>query len=100
MVGPGWGKTKARIGADPATDVAVGLEPSVRAVETLPLVLVGLGELRGKDRELELVMIDLLAPADQFGSDLLAGPGCNTPHPILHTEIVRTSVWRVNNICC
>jgi len=69
----------------PATDVAVGLEPSVRAVETLPFVFVGLGECSREDREFELVLVDLLAPADQLGSNLLAGPRCNSPHPTLHT---------------
>src|SRR6266478_3405095 len=65
----------------PATQVAVGLETGVRAVEALPVVLVGLGELSGEDRELELVLVDLLAPADQLGSDLLAGSGCNSRVP-------------------
>src|SRR5438445_11440866 len=76
-----------------ATHVASGFDPRDRAVEALPVVLVGLGELSGEDRELELVLIDLLTAADQLRSDLLAGPGCNSPHPTLHTEIVRTDVW-------
>src|SRR6266478_8730913 len=79
----------------PATQVAVGLDPCDRAVEALPVVLIGLGERGGEDRELELVLVDLLAPADQLSSDLLAGPGCNSPHPTLHIYIIRTNVWSV-----
>src|SRR5216683_3146505 len=78
-----------------ATHVAVGLDPRDRTVEALFFVLVGLGIGGGKDRELELVLVDLLTAADQLSSDLLAGPGCNSPHPTLHTEIIRTDVWRV-----
>src|SRR5216683_1114103 len=78
-----------------ATHMAVRLDPRDRTVEALFFVLVGLGISGGKDRELELVLIDLLSPADQLSSDLLAGPGCNSPHPTLHTKIVRTDVWRV-----
>src|SRR5260221_2989712 len=88
------------ISGSSTAEVAVGLEPSVRAVETLPVVLIGLSELSGEDRELELVLIDLLTAADQLNSNLLAGPGCNSPHPTLHTEIERTDVWRVNKSCC
>src|SRR6266446_5009113 len=76
------------ISCSSTAEVAIGFEPSVRAVETLPVVLIGLSELIGEDRELELVLIDLLTAADQLNSNLLAGPGCNSPHPTLHTEIV------------
>ncbi len=70
------------ISGSAAAQVAVGLEPSVRAVETLPVVLVRLGERGSEYRELEFVLIDLLAAADQLSSDLLAGPGCNSPTPL------------------
>src|SRR6266849_8325356 len=83
------------IAGSSAAQMTVGLDSGDGAVEALPVVLVGLGELCGEDRELELVLIDLLTPADQLSGDLLADPGCNSPHPTLHTEIVRTDVWRV-----
>src|SRR5467141_2643154 len=80
--------------------VTVGLEPSVRAVEALPVVLIGLSDLSGENLELELVPVDPLASPDQLRSDLIAGSGCNSPHPTLHTEILRTDVWRVKKMCC
>src|SRR5260221_7245849 len=69
------------ISGSSTAEVAVGLEPSVRAVETLPVVLIGLSELSGEDRELELVLIDLLTAADQLSSNLLACPGVQLPPP-------------------
>src|SRR5712692_8155500 len=81
-----------------ATHVAVGLEPGDRALEALPVVLVGLGELGGQVGELELVLIDLLATADQLRSDRLADPRHSFPDLALHDESVRTSVWSVNKI--
>src|SRR5216683_4976061 len=83
-----------------ATHMAIGLDPRDRAVKALFFVLVGLGISGGEDRELELVLIDLPTPADQLRSNLLASPGCNSPHPTLHTEIVRTDVWSVNKRFC
>ena len=88
------------ISGSSTAEVAVGFDPCDRAVEALPVVLIGLSELSREDRELELVLIDLLAPADQLNTDLLASPGCNSPHPTLHTEIVRTNVWVVKKSWC
>src|SRR6266852_3010322 len=90
-------------GADPstcgaATHVAVGLKPGDRAVEALPVVFVGHSKLGGQARELELVLIDLLAAANQLRGDRLAGPRRSFPGLTLHTESVRTPVWRVNRI--
>src|SRR5712691_452719 len=81
-----------------ATQVAVGLQPGDRAVEALPVVLIGLGELGGQTGELELFLIDLLPSADQLCGDRLAGSRRNSPDPSIHTRIVRTSVWRVKKI--
>src|SRR6266849_4120402 len=86
------------IAGSAATQMAVGLDPRDRAVEALFFVLVGLGIGGGKDRELELVLVDLPTPAGQLNSDLLAGAGCKSPHPTLHTAIVRTNVWRVKKM--
>ena len=57
------------------------------------VVLVSLGELGRQARELELVLIDLLAAADQLCGDRLAGSWRSVPGPNLHVEIVRTTVW-------
>src|SRR4029077_13746117 len=78
-----------------ATQVAVGLEPGVRALEALPVVLVGGGELGREVGELELVLVDLAAAADQLSGERLAGPRRNSPDPSIHTRIVRTSVWPI-----
>src|SRR6266852_4178866 len=88
------------IAGSAATQMAVALDPRDRAVEALFFVLVGLCIGGGEDRELELVLIDLQSASDQLRSDLLACPGCNSPHPTLHTEIVRTDVWGVNKTGC
>src|ERR1700682_3244331 len=81
-----------------AAHMAVGLEPGDRGLEALPVVLIGLGELGGQVGELELLLIDLLAAADQLGGDRLTGSRRNSPDPSIHTRIVRTSVWGVNKI--
>src|SRR5713101_6051479 len=71
-----------------ATHVAVGLEPGNRAVEALPVVLVGIGKLCGQTGELQLVLIDLLAATNQLGGDRLAGSRHDFPDLTLHTESV------------
>src|SRR4029077_3311784 len=81
-----------------ATQVAVGLEPGVRALEALPVVLVGGGEPGGQVGELELLFVDLAAATDQLGGERLAGSRRNSPDPSIHIRIVRTSVWSVNRI--
>src|SRR5258706_674627 len=68
-----------------ATHMATCLDPRDRAVEALFFVLVGVGIGRSEDRELELVLVDLQSTPDQLRSDLLAGPGCNSPRPTFHT---------------
>src|SRR6266851_4152543 len=78
--------------------IAVGLEPADRAVEALPVVLIGRSELGGQVGELELLLIDLLTAADQLGSDRLAGSRRSLPGLNLHDQSVRTSVWSVNKI--
>ena len=78
--------------------VAVGLEPADWAVEALPIVLIGRGELGGQLGELELLLIDLPTAPDQLGGDRLTGSRHNSPDPSIHTRIVRTSVWSVNKI--
>src|SRR5260370_24136652 len=85
-------------GAPP--QVAPGLEPGDWAVEALPVVLIGLRELGGQARELELVLIDLLPAADQLRGDRLAGSRPVFPDLILHKESVRTPVWSVNKCAC
>src|SRR4029077_7132806 len=77
------------------TQVAVGLEPGVGALEALPVVLVGGGEPGRQVRELELLLVDLPAAADQLSGERLAGSRRNSPDPSIHTRIVRTSVWRI-----
>src|SRR5712692_5409724 len=81
-----------------AAHMAVGLEPADWALEALPVVLIGRGELGGQVGELELLLIDLLAAADQLRGDHPTGPRRNSPDPSIHTRIVRTSVWRVNKM--
>ncbi len=68
-----------------ATQVAVGLEPADRAVKPLPVVLVGRGELGGQVGELEFLLIDLLAAADQLRGDRLAGSRRSFPGLVLGT---------------
>src|SRR5712691_2298524 len=82
-----------------ATQMAVGLEPGDRAVEALPVVLVGLGELGGQTGELELLLIDLLPSAEQLRGDRLAGSRRSFPDLSLHQESVRTPVWSVKKMC-
>src|SRR5712691_3025571 len=82
-----------------ATQMAVGLEPGDRAVEALPVVLVGLGELGGQTGELELLLIDLLPSAEQLRGDRLAGSRPVFPDLVLHKESVRTPVWGVKKMC-
>src|SRR5260370_34221958 len=83
-----------------ATHVAVGLEPSDWAVEALPVVLVGLGELGSQTGELELVSIDLLAATDQLRGYRLAGSRRSFPGHNLRVESLRTTVWWVKKIGC
>jgi hypothetical protein len=83
-----------------ATHMADDLEPGDRGLEALPVVLIGRGELGGQVGELELLLIDLLATADQLRGDRLTGPRRRFPDRTLHAEIVRTSVWSVNKTCC
>src|SRR5713226_6817185 len=90
-------------GANPSTrcataHMAVGLEPGDRALEALPVVLIGGGELGGQVGELELLLIDLPATADQLRGERLTGSRHNSPDPSIHTRIVRTSVWCVNKM--
>src|SRR5260370_24945397 len=82
------------------TQVAPGLEPGDRAVEALPVVLIGLRELGGQTGELELVLIDLLPSADQLRGDRLAGSRPVFPDLVLHQQSVRTPLWRVNKCAC
>src|SRR6266851_3077146 len=90
-------------GADPRTgraptQVAAGLQPGYRALEALPVVLIGRGELGGQVGKLEFLLVDLLAPTDQFRGDRLAGSRRSLPGLNLHDQSVRTSVWTVNKI--
>src|SRR5713226_6172842 len=81
-----------------AAHMAVGLEPGDRSLEALPVVLVGRSELGCQVGELELVLIDLLAPADQLGGDRLTGSWRRFPDLTLHYKSVRTPVWSVNKM--
>src|SRR5229473_3392006 len=83
-----------------ATQVAAGLEPGDRALEALPVVLIGRGELGGQVRELEFLLVDLLTATDQLRGDRLAGPSRSFPDVVLHQESVRTPVWSVNKWAC
>src|SRR5229473_677000 len=83
-----------------AAHVAVGLEPGDRALEALPVVLIGRGELGRQVGELELLLIDLLATTDQLRGDRLAGSRPVFPDLGLHRESVRTPVWSVNKFAC
>src|SRR6266851_4649811 len=87
----------ARTGSATA-QMAVGLEPADGAVEALPVVLIGRGELGGQVGKLEFLPIDLLTAADQLGSDRLAGSRRSLPGLNLHDQSVRTSVWTVNKM--
>jgi hypothetical protein len=80
--------------------MAVGLEPGDRALETLPVVLVGLGEPGRQVGELELLLIDLLAAANQLGGERLAGLGASPQTPASMLEIVRTSVCVSTKSAC
>src|SRR5216684_969210 len=83
-----------------ATQVAAGLQPGDRALEALPVVLIGRGELGGQVGELELLLIDLLAATDQLRGDRLTGSRPVFPDLGLHRESVRTPVWSVNKFAC
>src|SRR5260370_5494332 len=79
--------------------VAVGLEPGDRGLKALPVVLIGRRELGGQVGELELLLIDLLAAADQLRRERLTGSRRRFPDLTLHDESVRTPVWSVNKTC-
>src|SRR5260370_28928361 len=79
-----------------AAQMAVGLEPGDRALEALPVILIGRGELGGQVGELELLLVDLLTATDQLGGDRLALPRRSFPGLTFHAESVRTTVWSVN----
>src|SRR5216684_497360 len=83
-----------------ATQVAAGLEPGDRALEALPVVLIGRSELGRQVGELEFLLVDLLPSADQLRGDRLTGSRLVFPKRILHAQIVRTSVWSVNKCAC
>src|SRR5260370_15589231 len=83
-----------------AAHMAAGLEPGDRALEALPVVLIGGGELGGQVGELEFVLVDLLPATDQLRGDRLAGSRPVFPDLILHKESVRTPVWSVNKCAC
>ena len=73
--------------------VAVGLDPRDGAVESLLVVLIGLGEVARHVGELDLEKIDRVAEANKsFGEDL---PGYFTPAPHCHKVSIRTSVRSV-----
>src|SRR6267378_2480313 len=74
-------------------EMAIGLDPGDRAVETFLIVLVGLGKLSRDRGELEIDYIDKPAVFDQLRPQL--GAGCFTPTPHCHEEIIRTFVCRV-----
>src|SRR6266568_1305290 len=80
------------VGGGPAAHVADGLEAGDGAVEALLVVLVGLGELRRQEGELDLVSVDAQPAADELLEDLGAGLGCKSPLPTFHTHIIRTFV--------
>src|SRR5216684_2771541 len=81
-----------------AAQVAAGLEPGDRALEALPVVLIGRGELGGQVRELEFLLVDLLTATDQLRGDRLTGSRLVFPGLVLHDESVRTPVWSVNKM--
>src|SRR6266699_752762 len=80
------------VGGGPAAHVADGLEAGDGAVEALLVVLVGLGELRRQEGELDLVSVDAQPAADELLEDLGACLGCKSPLPTFHTHIIRTFV--------
>src|SRR5216684_9334811 len=83
-----------------AAHVAAGLEPGDRALEALPVVLIGRGKLGGQIGELELLLIDLLPSTDQLRGDRLASSRRRFPGLGLHQESARTPVWSVNKWAC
>src|SRR6266568_5616152 len=72
------------VGGGPAAHVADGLEAGDGAVEALLVVLVGLGELRRQEGELDLVVVDAQPAADELLEHLGAGLGCKCPLPSFH----------------
>ncbi len=91
------------ISGSSTAEVAVGFDPCDRAVEALPVILVRLGELSRETGELQLLLIDLLAAADQLNSDLFAGPGYNSPTPLsimrLYEQMFGVSTKGSVNFC-
>src|SRR6266849_3028086 len=83
-----------------AAHVAAGLEPCDRALEALPVVLIGRGKRGGQGGALAFLLIDLLAATDQLRGDRLAGSRRSFPDLVLHQESVRTPVWSVNQWAC
>src|SRR6266699_6340899 len=70
------------IGRRPAAHVTAGLEAGDGAVEALLVVLVGLGEPRRQEGELDLVSVDAQPAADELLEHLGAGLGCKSPSPL------------------
>jgi len=72
------------VGGGTAAHVAGGFDASDRAVEALLVVLVGLGEPRGQEGELDFVLVNPQPAADELLEHLGAGLGCKYPLPTYH----------------
>jgi hypothetical protein len=68
----------------PAAHVAGGLDAGDGTVEALLVVLVGLGEPRRQEGELDFVLVDAEPAADELLEHLDAGLGCKSPLPTFH----------------